>query len=243
MKKILKLLAFCLILSLTLTACAPKEYEALDPKEYGCFYFPGFDWGMSVEELYERLGKEASDFEITEKDRKIYVSTELSSKEEIEIDGNAYKLRFVFINLPDSDDKRLAEVVIPYTYNEGERSIVEFEAELGEYLKTQNVEFTTKTSSSKNGIRSTWFTSSARLSGLPQEMRDSYNGYMRNYYKDEIAKGTNRQLSKIDDFTVDDDHALTSVWVQSANTGECGIFFQATIFVYAQMCIEEYEQS
>lgn len=247
MKKIVCLLSLCLAFILVFTACAPKAaVEPVNAKEFGCVYFPGTDWGMSEKELYEALGKTAGDFEITEKTEKgaegeaVYTSTELFSKE-IEFEGKTYEGRFVFTSFPDSDDKRLSQVVI--LYDMGEKTVDEFEAKIGEFFKSQKVEFTSKSKTADGQTLSTRFKSEACLSGLPQKMRDGVNGYCRDYFSDETDETTLNRLSKIDDFTIAYDDSLSSVFLQYGNDGECGIFFNGDVLVRAQMCAEAYEQS
>lgn len=101
-----------LVLSLMLAGCNDAGFVPENAKELGYIYFPGTDWGMTVDEFYAATGESESDFTISqeESNNRLWIvlieTTNFFNKE--------CQIKFKFISAPHSELATLRTVEVYY---------------------------------------------------------------------------------------------------------------------------------
>lgn len=129
MKKLVWIIAAVLLL---LTACAPGNSQR--GKELGYFTYPGTDWGMTEEEVFNALGKEKTDFRQDELDDSRLTQYSISGTEFL--GAKAEEIRFVFMEVEENSESFLYSVTVVYAKEVDPNAVIE---RLNAFAKEQSV--------------------------------------------------------------------------------------------------------
>lgn len=243
MKKTISVIAALIILSLALTACTPKEYEAVNAKEYGCFHYPGVEWGITEEQLYEALGKTAEDFEREEAEKTSHILNLTTKVEFLEKDCVT---TFSFVGVPDSNLMPLEKVEVQYEL--GEVTYQEFVVKVSELVKLQNEDY--EIISDPSGVDSDVdryeFSEKKTTADLPQEIKDGYNNYMYHLYDTGILPTMNdkdKERCMNTDYAKANSSSLSKVKIiHFPEDNVCTVTFDGSGLVLPLSCAEAYAQ-
>lgn len=232
-------IALCLLLLCSVVGCSKTENNTRSA-EWGYFYFPNTDWGMTEDELFTALKKEKSDFEFGElpNGTQCYL-VELSPL------GEKVKTRFDFTTGLISDTPRLTNVQLQYNSDFTEEKIKEIKQKLDKLFKEQNVAVESeweKTESNADGEAPAFFyaiKSQGKMTDLPQDIKDAYNTNVADMYKSGEYKLPDLGNTETTDFIKADNSSMSTVRITHLNDDTGYISFGGNIPVqvleYAQI--------